>query len=53
MEKYNLNRNGEDKPFEPYKIKDAIIKSFTRVSLPLDERVFDKIIPELTSKKSK
>ena len=33
MEKYVIKRNGDYKPFESYKIKDAIVKSFESVSL--------------------
>lgn len=44
MEKYVIKRNGDYKPFEPFKIKDAIVKSFTSVSLPFDERVFEKVM---------
>ena len=41
MEKYVIKRNGEYKPFEPFKIKDAIEKSFLSVSIAIDESVFD------------
>lgn len=50
MEKYVIKRNGDYKPFEPFKIKDAIVKSFTSVSLPYDGRVFEKVIEALNSK---
>ena len=44
MEKYVIKRNGEYKPFEPFKIKDAIEKSFLSVSIAIDESVFENII---------
>jgi ribonucleoside-triphosphate reductase len=52
MEKYVIKRNGDYKPFEPFKIKDAIVKSFTSVSLPFDERVFDKVIAAIDAKET-
>jgi anaerobic ribonucleoside-triphosphate reductase len=52
MEKYVIKRNGDYKPFEPFKIKDAIIKSFKSVSLPFDERVFEKVITAIDSKET-
>ncbi|HRN46123.1 MAG TPA: anaerobic ribonucleoside-triphosphate reductase, partial [Flavobacterium sp.] len=50
MEKYVIKRNGEYKPFEPFKIQDAIEKSFKSVSIAFDESVFDKITQDLQSK---
>lgn len=50
MEKYVIKRNGDYKPFEPFKIKDAIVKSFTSVSLPFDELVFEKVIVAIDAK---
>jgi len=50
MEKYVIKRNGDYKPFEPFKIKDAIVKSFTSVSLPFDERVFEKVMVAIEAK---
>ena len=50
MEKYVIKRNGDYKPFEPFKIKDAIVKSFTSVSLPFDERVFENVIAIIDTK---
>ncbi|MEK8179167.1 ribonucleoside triphosphate reductase [Flavobacterium buctense] len=52
MEKYVIKRNGDYKPFEPFKIKDAIVKSFNSVSLPFDERVFEKVIAAIDSKET-
>ena len=52
MEKYVIKRNGDYKPFEPFKIKDAIVKSFNSVSLPFDERVFEKVITAIDSKET-
>ncbi|MBA4133280.1 MAG: ribonucleoside triphosphate reductase [Flavobacterium sp.] len=50
MEKYVIKRNGDYKPFEPFKIKDAMVKSFTSVSLPFDERVFEKVMGTIEAK---
>ncbi|WP_291130069.1 ribonucleoside triphosphate reductase [Flavobacterium sp. UBA7682] len=52
MEKYVIKRNGEYKPFEPFKIRDAIVKSFNSVSLPFDERVFEKVILAINAKET-
>ncbi|MBP9793359.1 MAG: ribonucleoside triphosphate reductase [Flavobacterium sp.] len=52
MEKYVIKRNGDYKPFEPFKIKDAIVKSFTSVSLPIDERVFEQVLAAVHSKET-
>jgi ribonucleoside-triphosphate reductase len=50
MEKYVIKRNGEYKPFESYKIKDAIEKSFESVFVPFDDSVFENVIISITSK---
>jgi ribonucleoside-triphosphate reductase len=52
MEKYVIKRNGEYKPFEPFKIKDAIEKSFQSVSIAIDESIFKKIISDLDIKET-
>lgn len=52
MEKYVIKRNGEYKPFESFKIKDAIEKSFQSVSIAFDEILFEKIIQDLQSKET-
>ena len=52
MEKYVIKRNGEYKPFEPFKIKDAIEKSFLSVSIAIDESVFENIITDLQAKET-
>ncbi|WP_262917900.1 MULTISPECIES: ribonucleoside triphosphate reductase [Flavobacterium] len=44
MERYVIKRNGDYKPFEDFKIKDAIEKSFASVSIPYDERVFEDVM---------
>ncbi len=44
MEQYVIKRNGEYKPFESYKIKDAIEKSFESVSIPFDVIVNESVI---------
>ncbi|MBM6499024.1 ribonucleoside triphosphate reductase [Flavobacterium macrobrachii] len=50
MEKYVIKRNGDYKPFEVFKIKDAIIRSFDSLTVPFDERVFENVI-EIIDKK--
>ena len=50
MEKYVIKRNGDYKPFESYKIKDAIVKSFESVSLSFDENIFAIVIAIIESK---
>ncbi|MFV8343713.1 ribonucleoside triphosphate reductase [Flavobacterium sp. XS2P39] len=52
MEKYVIKRNGEYKPFEGYKIKDAIEKSFQSVSIAFDEILFEKINQDLQYKET-
>ena len=47
MKNYVIKRNGKYKPFESYKIKDAIEKSFNSVSIVVDESVFLDIIIQL------
>ncbi|WP_396137505.1 ribonucleoside triphosphate reductase [Flavobacterium sp.] len=50
MKKFVIKRNGDYKPFESYKIKDAIIKSFESVSIPFDESIFNSIISSIDIK---
>ena len=50
MELYVIKRNGAYKPFESYKIKDAIAKSFTSVSVPFDESVYTIVLNFLEQK---
>ena len=50
MEKYVIKRNGDYKPFESFKIEDAIAKSFNSLSIKFDESVFENIIKELEVK---
>ena len=50
MEKYVIKRNGAYKPFELFKIKDAISKSFSSVNLAFDEIVLDKVTTKLDLK---
>jgi len=47
MGNYVIKRNGKYKPFESYKIKDAIDKSFKSVSVVVDQSVFESIIIQL------
>ena len=50
MEKYVIKRNGEYRPFEEFKIKDAIEKSFNSVQLAIDEKVVSSVFEQLLSK---
>ena len=52
MEKYVIKRNGEYKPFEPFKIQDALEKSFKSVSIAFDESVLEKITQDLQTKET-
>ena len=50
MEKYVIKRNGGYRPFEEFKIKDAIEKSFNSVQLAIDEKVVSSVFEQLQSK---
>jgi ribonucleoside-triphosphate reductase len=50
MEKFVIKRNGDYKPFESYKIKDAIEKSFESVTIPYDESIFNSVISSIDIK---
>jgi ribonucleoside-triphosphate reductase len=50
MEKYVIKRNGDYKPFESFKIKDAIVKSFDSVSIPYDDSVFESLLSSIEIK---
>ena len=50
MENYVIKRNGKYQPFESYKIKDAIEKSFRSISVVVDESVFESIAIQLEDK---
>ena len=52
MEKYVIKRNGEYKPFELFKIKDAIEKSFQSVSIAIDHTIFEDVVLGLASKET-
>ncbi|MHC0447998.1 ribonucleoside triphosphate reductase [Flavobacterium sp. 3-218] len=52
MEKYVIKRNGEYKPFEAYKIQDAISKAFQSVNQPVDKRIFKVVLAGLEAKYS-
>lgn len=52
MEKYVIKRNGDYKPFEAYKIQDAIQKAFQSVNLPYDKRIYKTVISGLEVKYS-
>ncbi|GAA3738964.1 ribonucleoside triphosphate reductase [Flavobacterium ginsengisoli] len=50
MEKYVIKRNGDYKPFEAYKIQDAIQKAFQSVSQPVDKRIYNTVLSGLEVK---
>ncbi|MEO8759377.1 MAG: anaerobic ribonucleoside-triphosphate reductase, partial [Bacteroidia bacterium] len=50
MEKYVIKRNGEYKPLDLFKIKDALQKGFASVNTEFDERVFTEVISGLEEK---
>lgn len=50
MEKFVIKRNGEYKPFENFKIKDAIAKSFKSVAIPFDVSVFESVMTAIEVK---
>jgi ribonucleoside-triphosphate reductase len=50
MEKYVIKRNGEYKPFEAFKICDAIAKGFESVGKEYDADIYQGIIQDLDSK---
>ena len=50
MEKYVIKRNGDYKPFEAYKIQDAIQKAFQSVNQPIDQRIFKTVLSDLEVK---
>ncbi|TRX20618.1 ribonucleoside triphosphate reductase [Flavobacterium franklandianum] len=52
MEKYVIKRNGDYKPFESFKIEDAIAKSFKSATITFDESVFENVIKELQYKET-
>lgn len=52
MEKYVIKRNGDYKPFEAYKILDAIQKAFQSVNKPFDKRIYKIVLSGLEVKYS-
>lgn len=50
MEKYVIKRNGEYKPLDLFKIKDAILKGFQSVNATYEEIIFNEVVFELGSK---
>ena len=50
MEKYVIKRNGEYKPLDLFKIKDAILKGFQSVNEKFEEIIFDEVVLELNAK---
>ncbi len=45
MEKYVIKRNGEYKPLDLFKIKDAISKGFQSVNEQFEEIIFHEVLP--------
>jgi ribonucleoside-triphosphate reductase len=52
MEKYVIKRNGDYKPFEAYKIQDAIQKAFQSVNKNVDKKIFKIVLSGLEVKYS-
>jgi len=52
MEKYVIKRNGDYKPFEAYKIQDAIQKAFQSVNKPFDKKIYKIVLSGLEVKYS-
>jgi len=52
MEKYVIKRNGDYRPFEAFKIQDAIQKAFQSVNQPVDKRIFKLVSTALEAKYS-
>lgn len=50
MKQFVIKRNGDYKPFESFKIRDAIERSFESVSIPFDESIFNIIISSIEIK---
>lgn len=50
MEKFVIKRNGKYLPFESYKIRDAIQKSFESVSALPNESIFESVMETLENK---
>lgn len=52
MEKYVIKRSGDYKPFEAYKIQDAIQKAFQSVNEPIDKKIYKIVLSGLEVKYS-
>lgn len=50
MDQFIIKRNGEYRPFEPFKIKDAIEKAFNSVSEKCDYRIYQKALSTVALK---
>lgn len=50
MELFVIKRNGVYKPFQAYKIEDAILKSFDSVNVTYNEDIFTSVIEKLKDK---
>ncbi|MBF6608714.1 MAG: ribonucleoside triphosphate reductase [Flavobacterium sp.] len=52
MEKYVIKRDGSYKPFEGYKIEEALAKAFASVSKPVNNSVFNTVMNFLDEKET-
>jgi len=52
MEKYVIKRNGEYKPLDLFKIKDAIRKGFASTNMPYNKNIFINILKYLNEKET-
>jgi ribonucleoside-triphosphate reductase len=52
MEKYVIKRNGEYKPLDLFKIKDAIRKGFASANMPYNKNIFINILKYLNEKET-
>ncbi len=50
MDVFVIKRSGEYKPFQAFKIEDAILKSFDSVHVAYDEDIFTLVIDKLQGK---
>ncbi len=52
MEKYVIKRNGSYRPFEGYKIEEAIAKAFQSVSSKSDDSIYSNVVDVLEEKET-
>jgi ribonucleoside-triphosphate reductase (formate) len=50
MEKYVIKRNGEYKPFEFYKIQEAIEKAYQSIGAQIGEQILEMVLEKLNTK---